>query len=430
MEMTRRRRFSRLPAWATRHPWLALLGGVSTALILGAWAWWATQLWGLPDIGDPFDVAAFEAAHIRVRVEDDRNAFVEYREAHALLKGPLRTFQTQRPWPGSEKDPRTWAEAGPEWRTLLAASQTALAAYRAGSEKPDALYTHPEGLGLNTLLPVTFSLRMLGRLAVLEGKRLEAEGDMAGAWGWYRAALRSSRHTGRHGFQIERTVGAAIHKQAADAIGDWSGDPRVDAPLLRRARAEVIAIDALTAPRSDAIKMEYLIFLHDLDDPGNLIDYFFIPPRQPDDPADWVQDLSIPAGPKTALHRGRFVINAERERAIRISRLLVANWLAEEDKPAARRARLASMKPPIYEAGPGTPPEARRLAPAKLAAWYESSFLTRRFYGVSYQTVRFIDRERAAQETLVRTLDRQIERRDKAPEAPPPPSAPDPPIPG
>ena len=44
--------------------------------------WWWTQLLGLPDIGHPFDVAAFKA----MRIPDDRNAFVLYRQAAGLLK--------------------------------------------------------------------------------------------------------------------------------------------------------------------------------------------------------------------------------------------------------------------------------------------------------------------------------------------------------
>ena len=40
------------------------------------------QLIGLPDVGDPFDVAAFRA----FTIPDDRNAFVLYRRAATLLK--------------------------------------------------------------------------------------------------------------------------------------------------------------------------------------------------------------------------------------------------------------------------------------------------------------------------------------------------------
>ena len=50
--------------------------------------WWATQLLGLPDIGEPFDVKAFQA----FTIPDDRNAFVLYRQAMAVLK-PISDFK-------------------------------------------------------------------------------------------------------------------------------------------------------------------------------------------------------------------------------------------------------------------------------------------------------------------------------------------------
>jgi hypothetical protein len=42
---------------------------------------WLMQLTGLPDVGDPFDVAAYRAS----TVPDERNAFVLYKQAVALL---------------------------------------------------------------------------------------------------------------------------------------------------------------------------------------------------------------------------------------------------------------------------------------------------------------------------------------------------------
>ena len=61
---------------------------VALPLVLAAVGagWWSTQLWGLPDIGDPFDVAAFEAAS---GVPDERNAFVEYHHAASLVSRDL-----------------------------------------------------------------------------------------------------------------------------------------------------------------------------------------------------------------------------------------------------------------------------------------------------------------------------------------------------
>jgi hypothetical protein len=53
---------------------------LATCLALAATAltiWWLTSLNGLPDIGDPFDIAAFRAYHI----PDNQNTFTFLRRA-------------------------------------------------------------------------------------------------------------------------------------------------------------------------------------------------------------------------------------------------------------------------------------------------------------------------------------------------------------
>src|SRR5947208_233179 len=66
---------------------LGMLLLVVVALVASALIWRATCLIGLPDIGDPFDVAEFRAYH----VPEDEDAFVVYREAGARLKSSTMT---------------------------------------------------------------------------------------------------------------------------------------------------------------------------------------------------------------------------------------------------------------------------------------------------------------------------------------------------
>ena len=70
--------------------------------------------------------------------------------------------------------------------------------------------------------------------------RSEADGDMAGAWGWYRAVLRGSRLLGRHSVIIARLVGNSEYAAARNKIASWAADPRVDARLLRVALDDVL----------------------------------------------------------------------------------------------------------------------------------------------------------------------------------------------
>ena len=413
---TRRRPMSAIARAVSGHPKSAA-AGLLVLFVAGVWTWWATQLWGLPDIGDPFDVAAFDA----VRVPDDRNAFPYYREATSMTSATWRKFRANKTDPYLNQFPEDWPKADPSWRDFLAQSGEALAIWRAGSEKPDARYDHPEGLSFRTLLPVSQELRMLARLAILEGSRLEAEGDMAGAWGWYRAILRSSRHSGAHGFLIERIIGAAMHDVASKALTRWASDPRVDAPLLRRALDEVIAIDAMTVPWSETLKQEYLVFARSIDDP-NTIEDLLVVKNLNEDPADWCQELPVSDAAKKPIQAARVILANDKERSLRVARLMYANWLAQVDKPRARRSKLARTDPPIYEADPAAPPASRALPPEKLSKWLDSSLLASRIFRFLTKFSQPIDRERARQARLVVHLASELYRREHG-EPPPSPRA-------
>ncbi len=71
---------------------VALVLATCLAVAAAAFAiWWLTSLNGLPDIGDPFDVAAFRA----FSVPDDQNAFTFLRRAQEKLT-PIRGLRGRR----------------------------------------------------------------------------------------------------------------------------------------------------------------------------------------------------------------------------------------------------------------------------------------------------------------------------------------------
>ena len=93
--------------------------GVALMLLLIVTApplWWAAQLTGLPDIGDPFDVEAFRTQAI----PDDRNAFVLYRRAVALYRaapsGAPGAGRRLRPRGGGRGVGSHWEVVGETWR--------------------------------------------------------------------------------------------------------------------------------------------------------------------------------------------------------------------------------------------------------------------------------------------------------------------------
>jgi hypothetical protein len=373
---------------------LALAG-----LIFAVNFWWA--LIRLPDVGDPFDL---EAALRSAPVAPGENAFTLYRVASAKLG------RSSNP----QEDVLDWEGASPTLRAYLASNREALDLWREGTERPEAIYYQTGEATLATILPVIQDLMMLARLGLLEGARLEASGDMAGAWGWYRAALRSSRHAAMAGFLVERQIGAAIHGRACDRLTRWAADPRVDAGLLRRALDDVAAIDAMTPPLSESLKREYFIRLRDLDEMNILVEDLPPPVGDP----NWYRQRPIANKGLGYVQRARVSLENDRERSRRVLRLVFANWLAQVDKPARLRARVATRQPVmLYEADPSAPPAARALPPEDLAREVGRTLLAREAMKVilerpSWEADGILARERSRQAALVVTLAEQLYRRE------------------
>ena len=93
---------------------------VLLAIVAGPPVWWATQLMPLPDIGDPFDVAAFRS----FTIPDDRNACVLYRQAATLLKPGAEYLKTSR---NSVELFARWSNADAQLRRLVEENREALA---------------------------------------------------------------------------------------------------------------------------------------------------------------------------------------------------------------------------------------------------------------------------------------------------------------
>jgi hypothetical protein len=347
---------------------LSLGFAIACCSVLAIWIAGMRSTEGLPDVGDPFDVAL---ARRPLELPDDDNAYVSYSDARRLL--------TKYPDAIRKVDwvKLTWSTAGKDVRDYLVANRPALEAWRAGTERPDALYHQPGKLAADTVLPVVQDLRTLLRLAELEGTRLEEQGAMGQAWAWFKAMLRSSRHVGRHGVLIERLNGAFMLESASRRINHWAADPRVDATLLRRALADALAADALTFPLSENLKLDYLIGLRDLDELRVMTNE--IP--MPGGVNGWFEQAANATGMKTSFQRIRFQVTNDVERSRRILRLLFANWLPQLDRPAALRAPIAVSKPTlIYAPDPSAPPAARAIAPEDLDAAIGRTSLAQQFF--------------------------------------------------
>jgi hypothetical protein len=356
----------------TRFRVFTLAVVAALAAISGVSLWRMRSLDDLPDVGDPFDVAA---ARQMVVVSDDDNAYVKYKEARRQLTrypSALRRVEWAK---------LTWSKAGKDVRDYLEENRPALETWREGTERPEAMYHQPGEMAADTLLPVVQDLRTLSRLAELEGSRHEERGEMDEAWAWYNAMLRSSRHAGRHGVLIERMIAAAIFDNSARRIIHWADEPKVGVPLLRRALADVVAADALSVPLSDTMKLNYIVCLRDLEELRVMVTE--IP--MPGGPNGLLEKIVTASGAKTQVQRIRVRATNDVERSRRVLRLLYANWLPQVDKLAGQRAPIAIRKPTlIYAADPYAPPNSRAVAPEELDRAIGRTLLAQQFFRPSF----------------------------------------------
>jgi hypothetical protein len=381
---------------------LVFAGGSAFAM------WWMTTLRGLPDIGDPFDVAAFTENPI----PDDENAYTLYAQAARLIG--------EEPQDNMSFD---WSTAGPVEKGWLEQKREALEIWRLGTERSKALYIPSRSMNLMTQLTVVDDIRKFMRLAKLEAGRLEAAGDLEGAWRWDRAIFRSSRHVGHHATAIERFVGGQMHSVATRQLIHWANDPKITPALVRKALDAVIDDYATTARLSDTLKVEYLTFLKTYDDPNlvwKCLNDENISFAGAGKPPWFVRDPKV-----FSLARA---FRTEPERSRRVVRLVYANLLAVCDLPPDRRppvaATLVGLIPTgklplvdLYTMDASAPAPARALTPAEIRDWFDSTLYARQLMGALKNIVQGIDRERVTQATLVIALANRLYEveRGKAP---------------
>jgi hypothetical protein len=376
---------------------------VALAMVAGPPVWWATQFWGLPDVGDPFDVAAFRALAIPV----DRNAYLDYQEAWALFK----PGEPYRKTAGNAFDVRArWSHAVPEVRRWAEENRAALAVYRRGTERPDALGpvpefqgTHQESWGMHA------PLQFFEMLAILEGSRLEEQGDMEGAWGWYRAVLRTIGHVGMHGTVYRRSIAQQWHNELRDRLTVWAADPRTTPTLLRNALDDVDACESLAPSEPYTLKAEYL-------DVDRLLE---MPEISELSLGSWASAIApTDILPREQVMRICDVWRSwlgEPERSRRVMRLAIANWLAYHDLPPADRPpadpKTAGPADFFYPLGPNAPANVRAVSPRALAGWLRSTFDANVLFGSwGWKAVR--GAERSNHRALLILLGQELYRRD------------------
>ena len=135
--------------------------------------------------------------------------------------------------------------------------------FRDASERPDGI-VHPS-VNRNARRYYLHQLGTFAWLALLEGSRLEEQGDMEEAWKWYRAVFRMKVHAMRRGSIFQRFVADSSCKWLHMRIASWAADRRTGVPLLRRALADIKAGEPKPEWDAFSLKVDYLEMMTELD---------------------------------------------------------------------------------------------------------------------------------------------------------------------
>ncbi len=318
-------------------------------------AWFLSQV---PDIGDPFDVAAFcksmdvppEQRVLNAHRIADRLYYDEYwarRTGSVPLTGTwigssptrdvIETVVTQG-WGAAEDFVKEW----------VATHEPSLLEWKRATELNGIRFDPTEDLIWWFDEAFNNHFHEFDSLAVLCGRRCEAEHDLAGAFQWYRAGI----------LVRDQLWGAAWKADDLSNILDWAALPEVSAAQLRTALGQLRRDRAARQPASHAIKVEYLRAMNSL--------------RKRDGLATAIRYRSgtqSPMDTKTAVF-WRFVywIGGEPERTRRLYQHLVANQLRGVDLPApTHRALHTPTSTLIYNDDAAVPLPSQHLSAARIA---------------------------------------------------------------
>ena len=165
-------------------------------------------------------------------------------------------------------------------------------------------------------------LRQLAHVEALEAVRLSAEGRPADAWNRYRNILRTARLLSMHTTLIGSMSASAIGEMGVRGAVRWSSQRRVVARELRQAIEDMLSIEEMKTPNSDAIKIEYIYIRHSARHPSER----------------WMRYTGYPA---------------QLERS---ARLVVANLLSQVDRPRYLRTPVHPGELGLFELDPKSPP--------------------------------------------------------------------------
>jgi hypothetical protein len=379
---------------------LALLAAY--CLVIGLMAtliWRATSLNDLPDVGQPFDVKEFTA----YRVSESEDAFTLYRKAFAQVSQPP-VGDVSALWRLVNS---RWSNVDETIKARVINHRSALQLWRQGAERLLAMPIQPGDPATPTVeIEIVNRMVEFSWMALLEGARLEEEGNLAAAWEWYNTVLRASYHMRMHSTSNYAWASYTMYSLAADRIAPWIVNPQVNAMMLRCALEDLQAAARMSRPNSETLKADYLVLMSNIDHPER-----------------WINSSNTEVLLQAEFPRLAQLITflkREPERSKRVARILFTHWLAYADKPPSMRPKMSETQSIGNESSPdfpyyvssGVKGAAYPLTPHELYLWHRSTLYLKHFTFLYSHSQPTMDVEQRSQSTLIVTLAEQLYLRE------------------
>ena len=286
----------------------------------------------LPDIGEPFDVAALLKTappaddEVTKLLTESQKSYREPTSAESELIGIVNESG--------------WAVTSEPLRSWLADNERSLLEWRHATElkvwpKSTKVETDP-----NAIVDSVRVQRDLVTLAKTQAECSLADGDTEAAWGWIQAMFRHVNHLAQHGDLMDRFVANGLAAMTFHSVQRFTESRRVTSGEMRKALDDLQQFHATLPPKSDAFRWDYARDLKNrikLDDP-HMIHWLENNPQ--------TFDLSdVPA----SLRMKTLWLLGDPDFSDRAVKLVIRNWIEEADLPPFRRSAVLGTRVKIFD---------------------------------------------------------------------------------
>lgn len=363
------RKPSRLVWWL--HPKVAIPLMLFVLLLFSPFLIRGYRISQLPDIGEPFDVAAL----LKSLPPPDDQAEQLLADAKKLHREPMSAEIDLI----NEVNESGWTPAADPLRTWLSDNAGMLREFRRAIELEAWSRPFQTNHDAEAVIESVQLQRAFIRLAQTQAECTLADGDADASWVWIQLMLRQSGHVARHGELLNRLVSNALTAVAFRSVQRFTESPIVTSDQLRKALADLQRFHADFPAKSDAFRWEYI---RNWNNGLRLSDPYTKTLLQGNHPS---LDLN---GIPMSLRGTTIWLLGDPDYSERAAKLVIQNWIDQVDLPPRRRSPVLGTKVKVFDC----PGSSSLISNQKLSHKVNEHCLAKFYFGDGIRAIESMDR--------------------------------------